>query len=73
MDLEGKKNNTIVDIWSSSPEDQDGADFLWYTSDETYLQSLIKNYITRDKTAIGQEGRQISQAYAIAKGIGDIN
>ena len=53
MALEGKKNNTIVDSWNSSPVDQDGADFLWYTSDETYLQSLIKNDITKDKTAIG--------------------
>ena len=73
MALEGNKNNTIVDIWSNSPDDQDGANFLWYTYDETYLQSLIKNDITKDKTAIGQEGRQISQAYSIAKGIGDIN
>ena len=61
MALEGKKNNTLVDIYNSSPADQDGADILWSTSDETYLQYLIKNDITKDKTALGQERRQISQ------------
>ena len=73
MALEGKKNNTIVDLWNSSPSDQDGAALLWSTSDETSLQSLIKNDIPKDKTSIGQERRQISQAYAIEKDNGEIN
>ena len=34
---EVKNNNTIVDLWKSLPADQDGADLLWYTSDETSL------------------------------------
>ena len=72
MVLEVKKKNNLVDIWNSSPADQDGADLLWSTSDETYLQSLIKNDITKDKTALGQERRQISQAYVIAKDNGDL-
>ena len=53
--LEGKKNNTIVDSWNSSPTDQDGAALLWSTSDETDLQSLIKNDISKYKTSIRQE------------------
>ena len=61
MALEGKKNNTLVDLYNSSPAYQDGAAILWSTSDETYLQYLIKNDITKDKTALGQERRQISQ------------
>ena len=55
MALEVKKNNTIVDIWNSSPADQDGAALLWSTYDETSLQSLIKYDITKDKNALGQE------------------
>ena len=55
MVLEGKKKNTLVDLWNSSPADQDGAAILWSTSDETSLQSLIKNNITKYKTALGQE------------------
>ena len=58
--LEVKNNNTLVDLWNSSPDDQDGAALLWSTSNETSLQSLIKNYIMKDKTALGQERRQIS-------------
>ena len=73
MYLEGNKNNTIVDIYKFWTADQDGAALIWYTSDETSLQSLIKNDITKDKTALGQERRQISQAYAIAKDNGDLN
>ena len=73
MALEGKKNNTLVDSWNSSPADQDGAALLWYTYDETDFQSLIKNDITKYKTALGQERRQISQAYSIAIDNGDIN
>ena len=73
MALEGKKNNTIVDSWNISPADQAGDSLLWSTSYETSLQSLIKNYITKYKTALGQERRQTSQAYAIAKYNGDIN
>ena len=73
MALEGKKNNTLVDLYNSSPADQDGAAILWSTSDETYLQYLIKNDITKDKTALEQERRQISQAYAIVKDNGDLN
>ena len=71
--LEVNKKNNPVDIWNSSPDDQDGADLLWSTSDETSLQYLIKNYTTKDKTAVGQERRNASQAYAIAKDNGDIN
>ena len=73
MDLEVKKNNTLVDIWNSSPTYQDEAALLWSTSDETSLKSLIKNDTTKDKTALGQERRKISQAYPIAKYNGDIN
>ena len=73
MALEGKKNNSIVDSCNSSPADQDEAALLWSTSDETSLQYLIKNYITKDKIALGQDRRQISQAYVIAKYIVDIN
>ena len=43
------------------------------TSDETSLQYIIKNDITKDKTALGQERHKISQAYPIAKYNGDIN
>ena len=73
MDLEVKDKNTLVDLWNRSPADQDGAALLWSTYDDTYLQSLIKNDITKDKTALGQERRKISQAYAIAKDNGDLN
>ena len=73
MALEGKKNNTISDGWNSTPADQDGADLLWSTSDETSLQSLIKNEITKYKTAVGQERRNTSRAYSIAIDNGDIN
>ena len=73
MALEGKKNNTIVDIWNNSPADQDGAALLWSTYDETYLQYIIKNDITKYKTALGQERRRISQVYAITKDNGDPN
>ena len=52
--LEGKNNNTLVDLWNSSPADQDGAALLWSTSDETSLQYLIKNDVMKDKTAVGQ-------------------
>ena len=71
--LEVKNKNTLVDLWKSSPADQDGASLLWSSSDETSLQSLIKNDITKDKTSLGQERRQISQSYSIAKDNGDIN
>ena len=71
--LEVKNKNTLVDVWKSSPADQDGASLLWSSSDETSLQSLIKNDITKDKTSLGQERRQISQSYSIAKDNGDIN
>ena len=64
--LEAKKKNTLVDIWKISPSDQDGAALLCSTSHETALQSLIKNYIIKDKTALGQERQKISQAYSIA-------
>ena len=37
VDLEGKKNKTIVDSWNSTPADQDGAALLWSTSDDTYF------------------------------------
>ena len=73
MALEGKKNNTLVDLYNSSPADQDGAAIIWSTSDETSLQYLIKNDITKDKNDLGQERRQISQAYATAKDKGDLN
>ena len=73
VDLEVTNNNTLVDIWNSSPADQDGAALLWSTSDDTDFQSLIKNDTMKDKTALGQEKQQISQAYAIAKDNGDIN
>ena len=73
VDLEVTNNNTLVDIWNSSPADQDGAALLWSTSDDTDFQSLIKNDTMKDKTALGQERQQISQAYAIAKDNGDIN
>ena len=71
--LEVKKKNSLVDLWNSSPADQDGAALLWSTSDETSLQYLIKNDITKDKTALGQERRQISQAYSVAIDNGDLN
>ena len=54
MDLEGKKNNTLVDLWNSSLDDPDESTILWSTSDETDLQSIIKNDITKDKNDIGQ-------------------
>ena len=73
MALEGKKNNTLVDLYNSSPAYQDGAAILWSTADEKYLQYLIKNYITKDKTALGQERRKFSQAYATAKDKGYLN
>ena len=73
VDLEVNKKNTIFDLCNSSPAYQDGAAILWSTSDETYLQYLIKNDITKDKTALGKESRQISQAYPIAIYNGDIN
>ena len=57
VDLEVTKKNTIVDLCNSSLADQDGAALLWSTSDETPLKSLIKNDITKYKTAIGQERR----------------
>ena len=60
MDLEGKKNNTLVDSWNSSLDNQDGADIIWSTSDDTSLKSLIKNDTTKDKTALGQERQLIS-------------
>ena len=46
--LEVKKKSSIVDLWDSSPANQDRAALLWSTSDETDLQSLIKNDIFRD-------------------------
>ena len=52
--LEGNNNNTLVDLWNSSPSDQDGSALIWSTSDETSLQYLIKNDIMKDKTALGQ-------------------
>ena len=55
--LEVKNKNSLVDRWKLSPADQDGAALLWYTSDDTYLQSPIKNDITKDKTSLGQERR----------------
>ena len=73
MALEVKKKNTLVDLWNSSPADQDGAAIIWSTSDETSLHYLINNDITKYKTALGQERRKISQAYSIAKDNGDLN
>ena len=73
MALEVKNKNSLVDLWNSSPADQDGYALLWSTSDETDLQSLIKNDITKDKTAFEQERQQISQAYVIAIDNGDLN
>ena len=54
VDLEVKNKNTLVDLWKISPADQDGAALIWSTSDETAFQSLIKNDIMKDKTALGQ-------------------
>ena len=71
--LEVTNNNTLVDIWNSSPADQDGDALLWSASDDTHFQYLIKNYTMKDKTTLGQERQQISQAYAIAKDNGDLN
>ena len=71
--LETKNKNTLVHRWKISPADQDGAALLWYTSDDTSLQYLIKNDITKDKTSLGQERRQISQAYDTAKDNGYLN
>ena len=73
MALEGRKKNTLVDLYNISPSNQDGAALLWSTSDETSLQSLIKNDITKDKSDIGQDRKNISQAYAIAIDNGDPN
>ena len=53
MALEVKKKNTIVDLRKSSTAYQDGASLLWSSSDETSLQSVIKNDITKDKTSLG--------------------
>ena len=71
--LEAKKKNTLVDIWKISPADQDAYALLWSTYDETALQSVIKNYIMKDKTALGQERQKILQAYSIAIDNGDLN
>ena len=65
MSQEGKEKDTIVDIWNNTPADQDEADLLWSTSDETSLQSLIKDDITKDKTDIGKDKQKISQIYVI--------
>ena len=73
MALEGRKKNTLVDLYNISPSNQDWAALLWSTSDETSLQSLIKNDITKDKTALGQDRQNISQAYAIVIDNGDPN
>ena len=73
MAIEVPKKNTLVDLWNSSQADQDGSAILWSTYDHTALQYLIKNDITKDKTALGKERRQISQAYAIVKDNGDLN
>ena len=59
--LEVKNKNSLVYLLKISPADQDGSAILWSTSDETSLQYLIKNDITKDKTALGQDRRQISQ------------
>ena len=58
--LEVKNKNTLVDLWNISQDNQDGAALIWSTYDDTYLQSLIKNDIMKDKTALGQERQQIS-------------
>ena len=71
--LEVKNKNSLVDLWNSSPADQDGYALLWSTYDETALQYLIKNDTMKYKTALGQERRQISQAYAIVKDNGYLN
>ena len=63
--LEVTKKNTLVDLWNISPADQDGSALLWSTYDEVALQYLIKTDIMKYKTALGQESRKISQAYAI--------
>ena len=55
VELEVKKNNTLVDLWKISPADQDGAALLWSTYNERALQSLIKNDIMKYKTALGQD------------------
>ena len=73
MALEGKKKNTLVDLWNCSPADQDGAALLWSSYDETSLQSLIKKDIMKDKTALGQERQKISQAYSISEDKGYLN
>ena len=73
MALEVTKKNTLVDLWNSSPANQDGYAILWSTYDETSLQYLIKNDTMKDKTALVKERRQISQAYAIVKDNGDLN
>ena len=52
VSTEVKNKNSVVDLWNSSPANQDGADLLWSTSDETSFQSLIKTDITKDKTAL---------------------
>ena len=71
--LEVTKKNTLVDLWNSSPADQDGYALLWSTYDETALQYLIKNDTMKDKTALVKERLQILQAYAIVKDNGDLN
>ena len=58
MALEGNKKNTIVDIWNSSPADQDGAALLWSTSDETYLQYLIKMISQNIKLLLDRRGEK---------------
>ena len=73
MALEVTKKNTLVDLWNSSPADQDGCALLWSTYDETALQYLIKNDTMKDKTALVKERLQISQAYAIVKDNGYLN
>jgi len=72
--LAGKKKNTLVELWKNALAEQDGATaLLWTAADEKALQSLIKDDITIEQTALGRERRQIAQACAIAIENGDLN
>ena len=66
MDLAGKKNNTLVEIWNNSAADQDGDALLMSAADKTDLQSLIQDYITIDQAVLGLERRKIVQSCTVA-------
>ena len=66
MDLAGKKNNTLVEIWNNSAADQDGDALLMSAADKTDLQSLIQDYITIDQAVLGRERRKIVQSCTVA-------